>query len=159
MQRGLKQREVSAAIGIELSTYGNLESSPFKVISEQRADRLSGFYGLCKEDHEKLMEASRNCPLSPYGQKRREAYAKQNTQRAKAKGHDAMKLALVNLLGAHLMALPDSDLCSCEFGGDVCPTCAALERVGLPPVASAPDRDEILKSLTKIANDIATVSA
>lgn len=157
--RGLKQREVAAAIGVELATYSNAESSRFKVIRDSRAETLSGFYGLGKEDHERLMALSRACPLSPGGEKRRAAWAKRNTLRAKAKSHDEIKLALVNLLGAHLMALPDSDLCSCEFGGEACPTCAALESVGLPPVAAALDRDEILKSLTKIASDIATVSA
>lgn len=159
IERGLKQREVASAIGIKLSTYGNMESSRFKVISERRAEQLSGFYGIGKEDHDKMMDASRNCPLSPGGEIRRATWKKRNTQRSKAKGHDALKLALVNLLGAHMMALPDSDLCSCEFGGAVCPTCAALESVGLPPFAAAPDRDVILQSLTKIASDVAAVSS
>jgi len=159
IERALKQRQVAEAIGVKLATYGNLESSRFKVISDRRAEALSGFYGLSAEDHERLMLASAACPLSPGGEIRRATWAKLNTQRSKAKNHDALKLALVNLLGAHLMALPDADLCSCEFGAAACPTCAALESVGLPPFAAAPDRDVILCSLTKIASDVAAVSA
>jgi transcriptional regulator with XRE-family HTH domain len=159
IERGLKQREVAAQIGIELSTYGNLESSRFKVISDRRAEKLSKFYGLAGDAHDAFMAASQRCPLSPGGEIRRATWAKRNTQRAKAKSHDALKLALINLLGAHLMALPDSDLCACEFGGAACPTCAALESVGLPPFAAQPDRDVVLQSLTKISSDIGAVSA
>ncbi len=159
VSRGLKQRDVAAVLGIRLSTYGNLESSPHKVIRKQRAEVLSGFYGLGPEDHARMMDAWERCPLSPYGEKRKGAWDRRNSFRSKAKNHDAIKLALVNLLGAHLMAIPDSDLCSCEFGGEACPTCAALESVGLQSLVTRPDRDGILQSLSKIASDIATVSA
>jgi len=96
IERALKQRQVAEAIGVKLATYGNLESSRFKVISDRRAEALSGFYGLSAEDHERLMLASAACPLSPGGEIRRATWAKLNTQRSKAKNHDALKLALVN---------------------------------------------------------------
>src|ERR1051325_9940880 len=44
VQKGLKQREVAVAMGIKLSTYGNVESSRWKVVNRARAARLRAFY-------------------------------------------------------------------------------------------------------------------
>lgn len=144
----LKQREVASAIGVKLSTYGNIESSHWKVVSRAKASKLIEFYALPPDRAAALLDAWDRCPLSPHGEKRRETWQKINAGRSKAKNHDRLKLALVELLGLHLMAVPDADVCACDFGA-VCGVCKALEALGIAPFTPA-DRDKILTQLVKI---------
>jgi transcriptional regulator with XRE-family HTH domain len=148
IRKGLKQREVAAAIGVKNSTYGNVESSQWKVINRDRAAKLIGLYGLNPTMASQLLDAWDRCPISPGGQKRKEFWQKRNELRSKAKNHDPLKLALVELLGLHLMAVPDNEVCACDFG-TVCGVCSALARVGIDPFTPA-DRDRILTQLVKI---------
>lgn len=157
VEKGLKQREVALAIGVKLSTYGNLECSHWKVVGRDKAVRLIPLYDLSPDRSAVLLDAWERCPLSPHGEKRREQFKKTNEFRSKARNHDSLKLALVELLGLHLMALPDAEVCACDFG-TVCGVCAALERVGLGPFTPA-DRDRILAQLVKIREKMAPASA
>lgn len=147
--KGYKQREVAAAIGIELSSYSNVESSRWRTIGIRRVERLIGFYGLNAEQAGRVMSAWEACPLSPEGEKQLGLLAKRREYRAKARGHEPLRLALVELLGAHLMALPDAEICTCEFGEPLCATCNALERLVLPAFSPA-DRGPILEALGKM---------
>lgn len=149
LAKGYRQREVAAAIGIELSSYSNVESSRWRTIGIRRVERLIGFYGLNADQAARVMTAWEICPLSPDGEKRVEMLRQRREYRAKARGHDPLKLALVELLGAHLMALPDAELCTCEFGGPPCATCNALERLALPAFTPA-DRGLILEALGRM---------
>lgn len=153
IQKGLKQREVAAAIGVKNSTYGNVESSQWKVINRDRAAKLIGLYALPPDRAAELLAAWDRCPISPGGQQRKQFWAKRNELRSKAKNHDPLKLALVELLGLHLMAVPDAEICACDFG-TVCGVCSALARLGLGPFTPA-DRDRILEQLVKIREKIA----
>ena len=153
VRKGLKQREVAAAIGVKCSTYGNVESSQWKVINRERAAKLIGLYGLNPEMAAQLLAAWDRCPISPGGEKRKEFWRKRNELRSKAKNHDPLKLALIELLGLHLMALPDAEICACDFD-HVCGVCNALARVGVDPFTPA-DRDKILAQLVKIREKLA----
>lgn len=152
VRKGLKQREVAAAIGVKGSTYGNVESSQWKVINRDRAAKLIGLYGLSPDMAAQLLAAWDRCPISPGGQKRKEFWQRRNELRSKAKNHDPLKVALVDLLGLHLMALPDAEICACNFETK-CGVCAALERVGIGPFTPA-DRDQILDRLIDIRDKL-----
>lgn len=158
IEKGLKQREVASAIEIKPATYGNLESSRFKVIRRSKAEMLADFYCLDSERRRTLLDAWDRCPLSPYGEKQRESWARRNALRSKAKNHDGIRRALVDLLGIHLMALPDDQLCSCEFGSPTCPLCTALERLGLDPYTPA-DRDRLLSKLWRLQEQLSAQPA
>jgi transcriptional regulator with XRE-family HTH domain len=152
VQRALRQREVAAAMGIKLSTYGNVESSPWKVVNREKATRLVALYTLPPDEAAALLDAWDRCPLSPGGEKRRDKWAKANALRNKAKGYDGLKLSVVELLGLHLMAMPDAEVCVCD-AAMVCSVCAALERVGLDrftPLA----RDRILARLITLQQEL-----
>jgi transcriptional regulator with XRE-family HTH domain len=153
VSKALKQREVAAAMGVKLSTYGNLECSHWKVVSRDKAAKLIALYSLSPDRAAVLLDAWDRCPLSPHGEKRRENWKKINSFRSKAKNHDPLKLALIELLGLHLMAVPDAEICACDFG-TVCGVCKALERLGIDPFTPA-DRDKILTRLVKIQQDLA----
>lgn len=150
--KGLKQRQVAAGVGISLSTVGNAESAPHRVMGKDAAVRLTQFLNLDGAGSEALLAAWEDTPLSEYSQRQRQNWEKRNALRSKAKNHDKLKLALVELLGLHLMAVPDAEVCACDFGA-VCGVCAALERVGLGPFTPV-DRDKILTQLVKIQESL-----
>lgn len=152
INKGMKQREVRAFLGLNGSTYGNVESSKWKVINRDRAAKLIELYELSPQEASDLLAAWDRCPISPGGQLRKEFWQKRNELRSKAKNHDPLKLALVELLGLHLMAVPDAEVCACDFG-TVCGVCKALERLGITPFTPA-DRDKILTRLVKIQQDM-----
>jgi len=146
VEKNLKQREVAQVIGVKLSTYGNVESSQYKVINRNKAFRLAEFYRLSPDRAAKLLDAWDACPLSPGGEVRRERWKLINERRAKAKNHDRMKLNLIELLGCRLMDIPDEQLCECSFGEPLCVTCAALDALALPPY-TASDREKLFDQL------------
>lgn len=159
VSKGLKQRQVAEGAGISLSTVGNAESAPHRVMGRDAALRLTHFLGLDDLGSQTLLAAWAETPLSEYSLKQRATWEKRNALRNKAKGHDRLKLALVELLGLHLMAVPDAEVCACDFG-QVCGVCKALEALGIAPFTPA-DRDKILTQLVKIQEKItpATPSA
>lgn len=157
VSKGMKQREVATGASISPSTIGNAESAPNRVIGRDVVLRLIYFFQLDKENSDKLMELWEKTPLSEFSKRRKDVWEKRNALRNKARNHDKLKLALVELLGLHLMAVPDAEICACDFGS-ACGVCVALERVGLDPFTPA-DRDKILAKLTKIRDDLTTPSA
>lgn len=128
-----KQREVAVGIGVKPSTYGNLESSRWMVIGEDRARRIADFYHLDRESADRLMAAWAKLPLSPDGEKRKKYYQKRNLQRSKAKHHDRLMRSLAEVLGVYLSEhQTDAGICHCSFDRDEpCEVCMALENLGL----------------------------
>lgn len=159
VSKGLKQRQVAEGAGISPSTIGNGESAPHRVMGRDAALRLTYFFQLDDRKSKQFLELWERTPLSEYSKRQKGIWEKRNALRNKAKGHDRLKLALVELLGLHLMAVPDAEVCACDFGS-VCGVCKALERLGIDPFTPA-DRDKILTRLVKIQQDImpATPSA
>lgn len=151
--KGLKQRQVAEGGGISLSTVGNAESASHRVMGRDAALRLTHFLELDGAGSETFLAAWAETPLSEYSLKQRATWEKRNALRNKAKGHDRLKLALVELLGLHLMAVSDAEICACDFGS-VCGVCKALDSLGIDPFTPA-DRDKILTRLVKIQSDLA----
>ena len=147
---GLKHREVAAAIGVAVSTYGNVESSPHKVINRQRATKLIELYRLPPPKAAELLAKWDACPLSPFGQNRQKYWEKRNKLRNKAKNHDRLKYGLVELLGIILMDRPDDLICECAPDGTKCTVCYSLEAVGANSPFTPADRAKILLELAKI---------
>lgn len=140
-----------------LSTISNAESSPHRVIARDAALRITYFFGLDDATSKEFMALWEETPLSEFSKSRRAYWEKRNALRNKARASDGDRAALVELLGLHLMALPDAEVCACDFG-TVCGVCAALGRVGLGPFTPA-DRDRILAQLVKIREKMAPASA
>lgn len=145
----LKQREVAAIIGVALSTVGNMECSPYKVINRSRALALAAHYGLKGKDLDDFVRSWDACPLSPHGEKRKEYWKKRNELRSKAKNHDPMKCGLVECLAIILMDRPDSDVCFCD-GDEMCSVCYSLGRIGATSPYTPADRGQILAQLAKM---------
>ncbi len=154
LERGLKQREVADLIGVKTTTYGNTESSEYKVVNRKRAALIAEVYGLDHHRTTSLLEAWDRCPLSPFGEKRKDYWEKLNRIRNKAKNHDPLKFATVGLLGIVLMDRPDEQACSCAIDGSKCLVCYALERVGATSPFTPADRDKILGQLSKISAEL-----
>lgn len=144
----LKQREVAAVIETALSTVGNLECSPYKVINRNRAEKLAKYYKLSASERAAFLAAWEACPLSPDGENRKEYWNKRNALRSKAKNHDPNQCALVECLGIILMDRDDASMCECA-PDKKCTVCYALERVGAPSPYTPADRDKILAQLLK----------
>src|SRR5678809_1356084 len=83
LEHGLKQREVAAVAGVAATTYGNVESSAYKVISRPRAERIASHYKLPSAQREEFLDAWERCPLSEYGERRRAMWGRRNALRAK----------------------------------------------------------------------------
>lgn len=152
IQKGLKQREVAEAIGVKASTYGNVESSAFKVVGVQKVARMAALYKLTPAELSALSDAWERCPLSPYGEKQRKHWERRNRLRSKAKHFDRVFLSLIEVLGAFLPKLSDEDACCCEFGGErSCEVCAALENLGLPPYTT---KDKVMADLARLQDKL-----
>lgn len=151
VKKGLKLREVAAAIGVAPSTYGNVESSRFKVIGSHRVARLVELYSLPPDQAVALSAAWERVPLSEYGTKVREGWRKRNTQRSQVKRVPGLESALVELLclqiGDH-----GEDSCRCGFNGKLedsdraCEVCEALAALGLPSFTTADKAIELLSA-------------
>ncbi len=148
IQKGFKQREVASFIGVKPSSYGNVESSAFKVVGAEKVSKIGELYRLTPTEFQRLTEAWERCPLSPYGEKQRKHWERRNRMRSKAKHHDRVFRSLLDVLGAFLPHIPDDHLCTCEFGGEAqCEICSALENLGLRPITS---RDQVMADLAKL---------
>jgi transcriptional regulator with XRE-family HTH domain len=150
VKNGKKQREVAEAIGVRPSTYGNLESSPFKIIRRERVDELSRFYRLDQAQHSELVAAWERAPISEYSQKKREGWARQNEARSKGKRLDMVQTALCDLLDAIASSAaagePCPSACSCvapdafvDEPGRTCELCSAFHALGFPDGFVSPD--------------------
>lgn len=153
-EKRLKQREVAEKIGIAASTYGNVESSPYKVVGLDKVERLINFYDIRGSQLAADLRSSwERVPLSPYGEKQRKGWERRNRMRSKAKHHDRLMVSLVEVIGAFLPHIPDREVCACSFGAPACELCAALENLGLDGFAS---KDKTLDQLAKLADKLST---
>lgn len=146
----LKQREVAAALGVALSTYGNVESNRYMVIGRPTAVRMARFYRLDPGSEKALLDAWDKLPLSPHGQRRRKAFARRNAQRSKAKHHDVLMVSLCEVLGVLLPMLQPDQICACDIAS-TCEVCAALENLGLDPFTTLPD---VVDRLAKLGDQL-----
>lgn len=149
IKKGLKLREVAAAIGIAPSTYGNVESSRVKVIGSHRVSRLVELYSLSPGQAAELAAAWERTPLSDYGEKVRESWRKRNTQRSQIRRVPGLESALVELLFLQIADHGD-DTCRCGFDGKLedsdraCEVCEAMAALGLPAFTTADKAIELL---------------
>jgi transcriptional regulator with XRE-family HTH domain len=145
-----KQREVAVAIGIQPSTYGNVESSSFKIIRRERVDDLSRLYKLDAAQHSALVAAWEAAPISEYSKKQRDGWAKRNEARSKGKLLDKVRTALCDLLDAIASSAaagePCPSACSCvapdafvDEPGRTCELCSAFHALGFPDGFVSPD--------------------
>lgn len=158
LEKGLKHAQVAAAIGIAVTTYGNVESGPWKVISRARAERLATLYQLGDEFRANLLGAWERCPLSRYGEKRRAAWERMRVRRSKLKHYDRMKLSLVEAVSLVLSHVHGRSPCTCMFGGGTeydatrnCEFCEALESLGIPADLDAP---RLYERLARMAEEL-----
>jgi hypothetical protein len=151
----LKQKAVAHAIGVAVSTYGNVESSRYMVVGEAAANRLANFYALDPGQRAELLAAWRELPLSKHGQQRRKAFARRNAQRSKAKHHDLLMVSLCEVLGTLLPMLPAEQICACDFTS-TCEVCTALENLGLEPFTTLPD---VVDRLAKLGDQLEAKAA
>lgn len=139
----LKQREVAEALGVQAGTYGNMESSPFRLVRREKVDALSRFYKLDSVQHAELVAAYEKLPLSEYSQRQRETWAKRSAMRSKGKKLEEVKLVLCDLLDGIAstagMGGEYLTVCSCkppdEFVGEdgyTCDLCRAFHALGFP---------------------------
>jgi transcriptional regulator with XRE-family HTH domain len=149
VSRGLTQRKVAEGADVSGSTVGNAESAPHRVMGRDSAHRVANMFGLLGADRDRFMALWEATPLSEYSQRRKATWEKRNALRGKAKNHDRLQLAAIDLLAARLMDVADEFLCQCEFGEPSCLTCGSLESLGLPPYTGA-DRDQIFDQLEKL---------
>lgn len=154
-RKGLKQREVAVQIGIKPATYGNVESSRWKVIRRDRVPALAAALGATAEEASQLMDAWDRWPFSAYSERQRERWAKRNALRSKVRQHDVLQRSLIEVILLLIGVAPDPDsLCNCEFGGGTaddpsrsCELCEALEALGLDSYIS---RQRTIEQLLKL---------
>lgn len=146
VQKGLKQREVAEFIGVKLSTYGNVESAPHRVIREEKAARIAELYHLDPVRRAALILAWARTPLSEYSEKQRASWRRRSAYRSKAAGYDRLQASLVEMVSFVLAVAPAGQLCTCGLDGKsesdstrACELCTALEALGLPAFTTAED--------------------
>lgn len=151
VKKGLKQREVASAIGVKPSTYGNLESSPHRVVGADKVYRMIQLYELSPDRASELRSAWERTPLSAYGARLRKSWERRNRQRSKAKHYDRVQRSLAECLGLMLTAFSEANqgrVCACAFDKDeLCEVCMALDNLGL----------DTFTTLDKAISDIAAL--
>lgn len=133
LAKGLKQRQVAEAVGVATSTWGNVESSKFKVISEEKALRVADFFELTGALRENLLAASAAMPMSKYTLAQRERWKTKNAARSKDKRAALVWEALENLV---CWQAAKGAQCSCteatfDEDASVCPLCQAMHALGV----------------------------
>lgn len=132
MARNLKLRQVAEAIGISHSTYGNVESSKFRVVSMTKACSLADFFKLTGPDRVSFLTMWEETPLSKFSEERRAKWRVQNEGRNARRLVPRLQYALCCLAGMHVgMVEDETRICVCEIGGDPCEVCEALSVLGL----------------------------
>lgn len=161
ISRNFRQRRVAEAIGVKTSTYANLESSPYRVVGIEKAERIAEFYNLDQAARDELVARWSKTELSEFGKQSRERWEKRNAQRSKAKRAAALERCLIDVL-AVLFANTNSDdveLCLCTFGEPLCEVCAALAILGAPAYTTLEAAVENLAALQRrIERDAAKAS-
>jgi hypothetical protein len=156
--RKLKHREVAAAIGIKTSTYGNVETSPYKVLGRDRVERLAELFGLEGAERAAFIAVWERCPLSPWGLRRRAHFERQRARRSISRHYPRLKLALIETLSLLLGVAQGRSLCTCLFGGGTvydtrrnCEFCEAVEALGIPPNL---DETRLYERLAMLAEEL-----
>lgn len=146
----LRHKHTAEAMGVAVSTAGNVEYSRFRVVSDEKAAKLADLYKLgpnTTPTRAAFMAASAALPISEYTQAQREDWKRRNLVRSKSRRFDMMLEAIddiVCMLGA------EGRPCTCtpELPGDfdveptpatVCPLCKAMQAMGIPEGYSSPD--------------------
>lgn len=154
--RGLRLRQVAEILGVALSTYGNVESSKYRIVGESKASALATFYRLPAPDRDRLMAAWSATPLSPFSEKRQERFEKLKQSRKLAKLVPALKLSLCEVLGMHIGLMDDDKICVCDFGGEPCEVCKGLTTLELDTFST---KDHALLQLTKLQDKLEAARA
>ena len=136
-----KQREIAVVLGIRDSSYANAESSNHKRISRDRVVKLGVYYRLTELETAELLAGWEALPQSDYNAQQEKTYEKRKAFRSKARNHDRLKLALLELTTLLVTSVDDPDtLCTCEtvdmFSPEpqdtqACELCNALHQLGL----------------------------
>ena len=159
VEKKMKQREVAHILGIQVSTYGNVESAAHRVISEKRAEKLADVFRLEGGPRAEFLAAWATTPISEYSLKQRETWAKRNAARSKSKGYDRIFQAMMDLIALTLtVARPEVPLCACGLDGKLdgdpsrsCEICTALEELGLPAFTTG---DAVMSQLAALQDKI-----
>lgn len=140
--RGCTHRQISEALGLKGMSYQNAEHKPFKAMSLARVHRLAAFYGLDPAARSQLVAEWEALPASAYAEKNQDRWTRRRQVRSKAKHHDALQIALLEVLSVCLdlaAAHPEHELCTCTaedpFAGTTertCEICQALSVLGYP---------------------------
>lgn len=162
LARGMTQREVADLArgengrGLATATVGTIESSPYRVISAERAAILADrVFGLQGEERQRFLDEHERTPLSEFSERRREHWKKANDLRAKLRNFDTLVYATCELAIRFIQEMPVGEACRCEFGGGSygdaakpCELCFALERVGI--IGGLGDQERTLTRLSTI---------
>jgi transcriptional regulator with XRE-family HTH domain len=145
----MTQASLAAAIGVAPSTYGNVESSNYVIIREDRALALARYFGLDDIATSEFIAAWKELPVSDYAKSLRKSWAKKSELRGKVKAHDRMALCLTEIISLLFSVTGDpGTLCICEFDAGAfdtgpgtgkhpsdptrpCELCYALQALGL----------------------------
>lgn len=153
IEKHLKYREVASGIGIATTSYGNIESSPWRVVGEDRAKAIADFYQLDPDRRAVFMQAWSETPISKFSVERAEKWRVQNARKSAAKRLPKLELAALNLLGFAVQFVPDAELCRCGFDGKVeggersCEVCEALLALGLDTFST---REKLVEGILKL---------
>lgn len=139
---GKKQREVAVALRLTPSSYANAESANHKRISRERVDRLAKLYQLDDAQAAELVAGWEALPESEYNARQRTTYEKRKAFRSKARNHDRLKLALLEVTTQLVTTVADPEtLCACppvdmfadapDEPPEPCELCNALRLLGL----------------------------
>lgn len=164
VEAGKKQREIAEVLKLTPSSYANAESANHKRISRERVDRLIRFYKLDDEQARQLVAGWEALPESEYNARQRTSYEKRKAFRSKARNHDRLKLALLEVTTQLVTTAPDPDaLCSCpevdmfadepDEPPEPCELCNALRLLGL---VAWTDRDDVIGKLAAAQEGLVT---
>jgi hypothetical protein len=145
LARHLKLREVAElakganGVGLATATIGTIESSPYRVISPERAAILADkVFGLQGDERQRFLELHEQTPLSKFSETRREQWQKRNALRAKLRNFDLLAYAACELAIRFIQDTPRNEVCRCDEGGGSygdktkpCEVCFLLERLGI----------------------------
>lgn len=139
--RGVTHRAIATAAGMAAQTSCNCETMPHKVVKRERVERIADFHGLSRAERDRLLALWEALPASAYAERQQTSWSKRRQFRAKAKHHDVMQVALVEVVSLLLDHVPgDGNPCMCPppdpFAGEPsrpCEICNALQVLGHAP--------------------------
>lgn len=156
LQSRLKQREVAVHVGLSPKAYANVESNNHKTMRLERVQKLAKLYQLDEASTATLVAAWEALPASEYNQRNAKPWAERQAAQAvrgKAKNHDRLQIALLELATLFITSVDDPDsLCTCDFGeGRACELCTALQVLGLRGYTT---REEVISGLAALQEKV-----